>query len=123
MTWRIIKQGWENADSLCDTRLPITYLYQELDGAKFVTANDEGEVCFMLADGRTAWLVSTDLEVVYPLADGYLREESEDKTDGEVMDELIAITQTDGEKATDTECLEQAYALLKEWSQRQKGNE
>jgi hypothetical protein len=23
---------------------------------------------------RTAWLVSTDLEVVYPLRDGYLRE-------------------------------------------------
>jgi hypothetical protein len=74
MTWRIIKQGWENADSLCDTRLPITYLYQELDGAKFVTANDEGEVCFMLADERIAWLVSTDLEVVYPLNDDHLRE-------------------------------------------------
>ena len=76
MSWRIIKQGWEGCDSLCDTRLARTYLYGELDGAKFVTANDLGEVCFQLADERTAWLVSTDLEVVYPFSDGYLREPS-----------------------------------------------
>lgn len=76
MSWRIIKQGWEGCDSLSDTRLPLTYLYSELDGAKFVTANDLGEVCFQLADERIAWLVSTDLEVVYPLADDHLREAS-----------------------------------------------
>ena len=45
----------------------------------------------------------------------------EPKSDGEVMDELIAIINTDGEKATDGECLEQAYVLLQEWSQQQGG--
>ena len=74
MSWHIIKQGWEGCDSLSDTRLSLTYLYSELDGAKFVRSNDEGEVCFQLADERIAWLMSTDLEVVYPLADGHLRE-------------------------------------------------
>ena len=74
MSWHIIKQGWEGCDSLSDTRLSLTYLYGELDGAKFVRSNDEGEVCFQLSDERIAWLVSTDLEVVYPLADGHLRE-------------------------------------------------
>ena len=80
MTWRILKQGWENADSLCDTRLPITYLYGELDGAKFVTYSPEdmeSDVCFMLADGRIAWLMSTDLEFMEPLNDDYLREVTE----------------------------------------------
>ena len=74
MSWRIIKHGWEGCDSLSDTRLSLTYLYSELDGAKFVRSNDEGEVCFQLTDERIAWLMSTDLEVVYPLADGHLSE-------------------------------------------------
>ena len=74
MSWRIIKQGWEGCDSLSDTRLSLTYLYSELDGAKFVRSNDEGEVCFQLSDERIAWLMSTDLEVVYPLQDGHIRE-------------------------------------------------
>ncbi len=77
MSWRILKQGWEGCDSLCDTRLDVTYLYSELDGAQFVTRSpeeEESDVCFRLVDGRIAWLMSTDLEVVYPLADGYLRE-------------------------------------------------
>ena len=75
MTWRIIHSPhWEGSTDLSDARLPVTYPYGELDGAQFVCANDEGEVCFRLADERTAWLVSTDLEVVYPLRDGYLRE-------------------------------------------------
>jgi hypothetical protein len=79
VSWRIIKQGWEGCDSLSDTRLPLTYLYSELDGAKFVTHSpeeEESDVCFRLVDGRTAWLMSADLEVVYPLADGHLREAS-----------------------------------------------
>lgn len=77
MSWRIIKQGWEGCDSLFDARLPLTYLYSELDGAKFVTYSPEeheSDVCFMLADGRIAWLISTDLEFVEPLNDDYLRE-------------------------------------------------
>ena len=74
MTWRIIKRGWEGCDSLSDTRLSATYVYGELDGGKFVRSNDEGEVCFELADKRTASLMSTDLEVVYPLQDGHIRE-------------------------------------------------
>lgn len=41
----------------------------------------------------------------------------EAKTDGEWMDELFAIVNTDGHKATDGECLEQAYVLLQEWFQ------
>ncbi len=74
MTWRIIKQGWDNADSLFDTRIDMTYAYEELNGAKYVTSNDLGEVCFVLADERIAWLVSTDVETVEPLHDPYLRE-------------------------------------------------
>lgn len=66
----------EGCDSLCDTRGDTIYGYEELDGAKFVTANHEGEVCFRLVDERIAWLVSTDLEVVYPLADDHLIEVS-----------------------------------------------
>lgn len=74
MTWRIIKRGWEGCDSLSDTRLSATYVYGELDGAKFIRSNDEGEVCFELVDKRTAWLMSTDLETGYPLQDGHIRE-------------------------------------------------
>jgi len=75
VTWRIIHSPhWEGCTDLSDTRIPVTYPYNELDGARFVCANDEGEVCFQLADERIAWLVSTDLEVVYPLRDGYIRE-------------------------------------------------
>lgn len=46
----------------------------------------------------------------------------ETKSDGEWMDELIAIINTDGQEANDTELLEWAYALLQEWSQAQGGN-
>jgi hypothetical protein len=74
MSWSIIKQGWEGCTHLSDTRTDVSYAYEELDGAQFIRSNDEGEVCFQLADKRTAWLMSTDLEVVYPLRDGYLRE-------------------------------------------------
>lgn len=74
MTWRIIKQGWDNADSLFDTRIDTIFGYEELNGAKYVTSNDVGEVCFVLVDDRVAWLVSTDLEQVEPLHDPYLRE-------------------------------------------------
>ena len=77
MSWRIIKQGWEGCDSLCDTRGDTIYGYEELDGAEFITHSpheEESDVCFRLVDGRIAWLMSADLEVVYPLADGYLRE-------------------------------------------------
>jgi hypothetical protein len=45
--------------------------------------------------------------------------ETEPKSDGEVMDELIAITETDGELATDGECLLQAYTLLQQWLRTQ----
>lgn len=74
MTWRIIKQGWEGCDALSDTRIDAFYPYEQLNGAKYVTSNDVGEVCFSLVDGRIAWLVSTDLETVEPLHDPYLRE-------------------------------------------------
>ena len=42
------------------------------------------------------------------------------KTDGEWMDELIAIINTDGQEATDGDCLEWAYALLQEWAKAQE---
>lgn len=74
MTWRIIKQGWEGCDALSDTRFDIIYGYEELDGAKYVTSNDVGEVCFQLEDERIAWLVSTDLEFVQPFSDNTLSE-------------------------------------------------
>ena len=45
---------------------------------------------------------------------------TEPKSDGEVMDELIAIINTDGQQANDTECLEWAYALLHEWITEQE---
>lgn len=74
MTWRIIKQGWEGCDTLSDTRIDTIFGYEELNGAKYVTSNDVGEVCFVLVDDRVAWLVSTDVEQVEPLHDPYLRE-------------------------------------------------
>ena len=73
MTWRIIKKGWEHADSLCDTRIDTIFGYEELNGAKYVTSNDVGEVFFVLVDDRVASLASTDVEQVEPLHDNYLR--------------------------------------------------
>lgn len=49
--------------------------------------------------------------------------ETEPKSDGEVMDELIAITETDGELATDGECLLRAYTLLQQWSRPQANSD
>ena len=46
---------------------------------------------------------------------------SETKTDGEWLDDLYAILNQDGNQATDTDCLEQAYVLLQEWSQQKGG--
>lgn len=74
VTWRIIKQGWEHADALFDTRIDTIFGYEELNGAKYVTSNDLGEVFFVLVDDRVASLVSTDVEQVEPLHDQYLRE-------------------------------------------------
>jgi hypothetical protein len=76
MSWRIIHSPhWQGCTGLTDARLPsIGYPYEELDGARYICATDNGEVCFHLADERVAWLVSTDLEFVEPYNDIYLRE-------------------------------------------------
>lgn len=79
MTWRIITRGWDGCDSLSDTRLDAFYGYEELDGAKFVTANDVGEVCFFTTDERIVWLVSADLEFVVPFDDATLRHPHEEE--------------------------------------------
>jgi hypothetical protein len=76
MTWLIRKQGWEGSTNLCDTRSDASYPYHELNGAKFLMSNDEGEVCFQLVDGRIAWLTSTDLDVEYPLQNNTIVEVS-----------------------------------------------
>lgn len=73
MTWRIITTD----TSVEDARQDITYRHRELDGAKFICANDLGEVCFHLRDKRIAWLISADLEVVYPLQDDHIRKHPE----------------------------------------------
>ncbi|NBP04153.1 MAG: hypothetical protein EBU90_29475 [Proteobacteria bacterium] len=74
MTYRIIKQHWQGCTHLIDSRQDIRYAYQTLNGAKHICGNDIGEECFTLTDGRTAWLISTDIEQVEPLHDNYLRE-------------------------------------------------
>ena len=71
MTWRIITTDTR----IEDVRQDATYRHRELDGAKFVCSTDQGEVCFHLRDKRLAWLVSADLEVVYPLQDDCIKVE------------------------------------------------
>jgi hypothetical protein len=65
MRWRIIHNGWDGMTDLSDVRDGFpAYSPAELVGAQYVGADDvQGDVCLRLTDGRTAWLVSTDLEV------------------------------------------------------------
>jgi len=74
MTYRIIKHGWQDCTHLSDSRQDISYAYSDLNGAKHICGNEYGEEYFVLTDGRTAWLISTDIELVAPFHDDYLRE-------------------------------------------------
>lgn len=81
MTWQIIHNGWEGCTHLSDTRIDARYAYEELHGARYVQSNDLGEVCFELPDERTVWLVSTDLETVWPYNDETLRTDDASQRD------------------------------------------
>ena len=79
MTWRIMKQGWQGCTHLLDTRSDTQYAYEELNGARYVSSDDDnGEVCFELPDLTIIWLMNADLETVEPFHDNYLREPHED---------------------------------------------
>lgn len=83
MTWHIIhSEHWAGCTHLLDTRIDAKYAYDDLHGARYVTSDDDaGEVCFQLPDERIVWLVSTDLEFVWPFDDDYLRTDSPSQRD------------------------------------------
>lgn len=75
MTWRIIKSGFPpDCDTLSDAHLDTVYSFDELNGARFESSDDFGNVFFTLVDGRVATLQSIDIETVEPSHDPYLRE-------------------------------------------------
>lgn len=63
MTWRIIRPL--DGDCLPDATVPLWWGYEELNGAQFIADvgyDDQQFVMFLLPDGRTAKLLSFDLE-------------------------------------------------------------
>lgn len=76
MAYRIIHSPhWEGCTHLIDSRGEDHYAYAEMNNAHFLQSDEiTGEMCFKLADGRTAWITSTDIEVVEPYSSSLLYE-------------------------------------------------
>lgn len=63
MTWKIIRPL--DGDALPDATVPLHWAYEELNGAQFIADVGDGDeqfIAFQLVDGRTAKLLSIDLE-------------------------------------------------------------
>jgi hypothetical protein len=63
MTWKIYRP-WDG-DCLPDHTTPLLWGYEELHGAKFIADVGDGDdqfIAFELLDGRTAKLLSFDLQ-------------------------------------------------------------
>ncbi len=63
MTWKILRPL--DGDALPDATVPLHWAYEELHGAQFIADVGDGDdqfIAFQLTDGRTAKLLSFDLE-------------------------------------------------------------
>jgi hypothetical protein len=63
MTWKILRPL--DGDSLPDATVSLHWAYEELHGARFIADVGDGDdqfIAFQLVDGRTAKLLSIDLE-------------------------------------------------------------